>query len=199
MSSKAAAIIMLFIAFTCARANASILSGSVSFDSVNNLYTYSYALDNTSGPSPINELAILIDTAGPAFLLEPVATTSPAGWFFTEGSSGSVANPPLNEFGAFWAWRDGAVDVGDTLNGFSFTTPEPPASSTINNNYFLWASAFTGGPPCCYDVLEYGNIVAPDFAPYVDPPYVPEPQTWLMVSAGALVLLTARRKGLFHN
>jgi hypothetical protein len=166
---------------------------SVSFDSTTNLYTYSYALDNTFGPAAIDELSVLIDGAGFATSLEPAATTSRDGWFFHRAISGDSANPPLNEFGTFWLWQGGgavSMAAGDTLGGFSFTTAEEPLFSNSNNR-FLSAPTYTDSARAAFQRQQ-------QFAPFVDPipNPIPEPQTWLMLLAGTLGLLAAKRSQL---
>src|SRR6266852_3149165 len=81
-----------------------ILSGSVSFDSATNRFTYSYVVDNSVGPAPIHELSILINSARQDPFFMPAAHTEPPGWNFSPATSGSSALPPLNEFGTFWQW-----------------------------------------------------------------------------------------------
>src|SRR3974390_1627767 len=56
-----------------------ILSGSVVFDSKTNLYTYSYALDNTNGSKGVSEITIRVGKEGPP---SPVRYASPSGWDF---------------------------------------------------------------------------------------------------------------------
>ncbi len=71
---------------------AAILDGSVSFNGGTGLFTYSYTLDNTNGPSPIDQLSILVDsttnTDGPDFFLLGINHTDPTNWLFGVGSSG---------------------------------------------------------------------------------------------------------------
>jgi hypothetical protein len=212
------AVFLLLVAPFFGRAQANILSCSVSFDSTTtNLYTYSYTLDNTLGPAAndlsvlidgagcsvslgraaIDELSVLIDGAGFATSLEPAATTSPDGWFFHRAISGDSANPPLNEFGTFWLWQGGAavsLAGGGALGGFSFTTAEEPLFSN-SNNYFLFAPTYTGGPPLLLHHSGRATVQQRQrFAPFVDPKPtpIPEPQTWLMLLAGTLGLLAAK-------
>lgn len=187
------AVFLLLVASFFGRAQANILSCSVSFDSTTNLYTYSYTLDNTFGPAAIDELSVLIDGAGFATSLEPAAITSPDGWFFHRAISGDSANPPLNEFGTFWLWQGGgalSLAVGDTLGGFSFTTAEEPLFSNSNNR-FLSAPTYTDSARAAFQRQQ-------QFAPFVDPipNPIPEPQTWLMLLAGTLGLLAAKRSQL---
>jgi hypothetical protein len=180
---KKVAMVALVFASLCGNAGANILNGSVSFDSLTNLYTYSYVLDDSNSSTPIAELSVLIDSAG--FPRDPVSHTTPPGWNFDLAFSGSIAGPPYNESGSFWQWGGGPVAVGDTLDGFSFTTPVEPTTSD-KNNYFLFYS----------DVHEFGHIVAPDFSPNYVPPLspVPEPGSGAMLALGALTLVGLKRR-----
>jgi hypothetical protein len=164
-----------------------ILSGSVTQNGP--LYTYSYGLDNSSGPGPINELSILIDSAAINLTENPLSSTSPLDWNFHVAFSGGIANPPYNEFGTFWQWGGTDLSVGQTLGGFSFTTTVAPTTLT-NNNYFLFCpdncGSFTDG------IVEYGHIVAPDFAHPT--PQVPEPNSFgLTLLCSALVIISSNR------
>lgn len=162
-----------------------ILSGTVAQNG--SLYTYSYGLDNSSGPGPINEVSILIDSAAINLTLNPLSSTSPLGWSFHVAFSGGIANPPYNEFGTFWQWGGTDLSVGQTLGGFSFTTTVAP-TTLMNNNYFLFCpqncGSFTDG------IVEYGHIIAPDFAHPT--PQVPEPNPLgLILLSSALMIISS--------
>jgi PEP-CTERM motif len=196
LAAKRLIIFKLFIfailGFSFGIAQASpILYGAVSFDANTGLYTYSYALDNTNGTLPITEVSILVQDYGhppPAGMMHspliwPVAHTSAAGWNFVN-SFGGISPEPV---GAFYAWQaqdSGAVLVGSTLFGFSFTLDLAPTNASFSN-YFLFGENYflVGVPEGRGDVLEIGNIVAPLF-PNIPIPTVPEPSTWAMLLIG---------------
>ncbi len=145
---------------------ASILSGSVTQNG--SLYTYSYTLDNSSGPGPISELSVLVDYGNLQANVPPTSHIDPAPWNFQMTFSGSIANPPYNEVGSFWAWHaDSPLLVGQMLTGFSFTTGFAPTLST-SNNYFLFCPTSSCGSD---GIVEYGHIVAPQIGTQT----VPEP------------------------
>ena len=135
-----------------------ILTGSVSQSG--SIYTYTYTMDNT-GPGPITEINILVDYGNLLANVPPLSHSDPPGWDFQMSFSGSIANPPYNEFGSFWAWNSfvSPVAVGQTLSGFSFTTTFAPTTSA-SNNYFLYCGSCGGD-----GVIEFGNVVAPKVVP----------------------------------
>ena len=160
-----------------------ILSGSVSFDPTTGLYTYSYTLDNQSGPAPIYDIDILIDMTVIGYISS--SHTNPAGWTSYSAQSGYSALPPLDEYGMFWEWYTpgGGVPVGSDLSGFSLITRVAPSTSS-SNDYFLSGAGYSGGPAPNYGVAEYGHVVAPLFpADWV----VPEPSTALPAAIAGLM------------
>jgi len=170
---------------------ANVLSGTDSFDISTGLYTYSYILNNSGGTEGVNELAILVASPNKNFSLVPNAHSSPAGWDFLTAISGNIENPPVNEVGTFWRWFQGGsgLSVGNVLSGFSFSTTAAPTSST-SNNYFLYSSSLTGGPPGLNGVFEFGHVVAPAL--------VPEPASTYLLGLGlaAFSVMGLRRRGL---
>lgn len=171
--------------------SAPILSGSVTQSG--SLYTYSYTLDNTSGPGPIRSIFILINTLGYVPSLLPVSHTEPPNWGFGIAFGGV----PGVDAGMTWGWGGDitglGLPVGQTLSGFSFTTTRAPTTSTANN-YNLFCPEFCG--PFTDGDVEIGHIVAPaDFlvAP-PPPPGTPEPSFfWPVLVLGLTVLLLRGR------
>jgi len=186
-------ISLVTFAYACPlSANAALLSGNVSFDSNTGLYTYTYSLDNTSGPAAIKELSVLVDSSQNKDSTSPLSHTTPVGWSFGEAVSGGSADSPLNEYGAFWQWFAGeALPVGSTMGEFSFTTSFAPVAGSANN-YFLWSNSYTGGPSSIGNggIVEWGHIVAPDFVATV-----PIPAAFWLLGSGLMGLFgLARRK-----
>ena len=187
MNAKTLMVSALFIVSIIGRVEAlPILNGSVSFNPMTNLYTYSYLLDNSSGPAPITDFAILIDSTRDSFPIDPsltpIAHTEPPGWSFVLSVSGTSAFPPLNESGTFYEWNNFiGVPVGNVLSGFSFTTDRGPTPNA-NNNFLVFSTSFSGGPPSNMGIVEFGHIVGPDFG-------VPEPSSFALLSAGVLGLI----------
>ena len=176
-----------------------ILQGSVAFDAQTGLYTYEYTLDNSSGPTAITDINILIDSStrdGP-FAID-FTHTEPLGWEdFSRAASGTdIEGPPTNLFGTFWAWDNrpalvNPVPVGTILGGFSFSVPIAPTTST-ENNYFLFSQGYTGGP-FGGGVIEFGHIAAPDFQTAIVVP-APEPGTLVIMGLGLVGLGVMRRR-----
>ena len=149
-----------------------VVSSSVT--SLNGLYTYNYAIDNTAGSIPVDELAIVVARPPNQPDLTPVPAssfTSPAGWSFNIAVGGT---DPVS--GGLWEWQAlntaGAIQSGSSLSGFSFTTNVAPTQSALDN-YFLLSDGFNR--------IQIGNISAPEVA--IAHP-VPEPSTWAMLLIG---------------
>ena len=160
-----------------------LLSGSVLFDPANRLYTYSYTLDNPAAPAPVYEVSVLINsaTADPSFP-HPVHTGPPA-WNFFTAVSGGIADPPYNMFGTFWQWEGTGASASDldAILHFSFTTPRAPTTRAAHN-YFPFSGQLANSSADGNGILEYGHIVAPDFA--LAPQAAPEPATLTMAWLG---------------
>jgi len=149
-----------------------VVSSSVT--SLNGLYTYNYAIDNTAGSIPVDEFAIVVARPPNQPDLTPVppsSFTSPAGWSFNIAVGGT---DPVS--GGLWEWQAlntaGAIQSGSSLSGFSFTTNVAPTQSALDN-YFLLSDSFNR--------IQIGNISAPEVA--IAHP-VPEPSTWAMLLIG---------------
>jgi hypothetical protein len=88
-----------------AYALAPLLQGSVSYNPTSQLYTYSYSIDNRSGLKSIRELGVVIDSSTQNnYSLDPanIPHSVPPGYSLLLGTSGSIEDPPLNEFGMLW-------------------------------------------------------------------------------------------------
>ena len=136
-------------------AHASILVGEgVDFSARSGLYTYRYALDNRAGTKIITDFGILIIPGVALDRLPPLPHTSPPGWnMVTSVGGGSVGGG-----GTFQEWyTTGALLPGQYLSGFSFTTSQPPRSSTTTNYYVHSPQSGVGSGP-----LELGSIEAPE-------------------------------------
>src|SRR6266480_453114 len=117
-------------------AAAVVVSSSVT--SLNGLYTYNYAIDNTAGSIPVDELVIVVarpPNQPDLTPVPPISFTSPAGWSFQIGVGGT---DPVS--GGVWAWQAlqpvQSVQPGSSLSGFSFTTNVAPTIAPLDN-YFL--------------------------------------------------------------
>jgi hypothetical protein len=139
---------------------ATILSGSVAFDSNTGLYTYSYTLDNTKGSKAVSEITILVvrrNLVGPFPAPPwPVPYTSPNGWqfFISNGGLGS-------DVGSNYTWS-GYLPVGSVLSGFSFSLISAPVKSSLNDYFLFGWNINSSGRAIDGDVIEIGNIVAPN-------------------------------------
>jgi hypothetical protein len=169
--------------------SAPILSGSVTQNG--SLYTYSYTLNNTSGPGTIFGLTIAVNSLGAVPSINPLSHTEPLGWGFGTAFGGRF--PMVGEMVWGFGGSQVGVPVGQTLTGFSFTTPQPPTTSPADN-YNL----FCPGP--CGPILdgygEIGHVVGPaDFLiPQPPPGPTPEPSFFWPESL-ILILIVCLRGG----
>jgi hypothetical protein len=152
---------VIALAVLASPAHAGFLTGRSEYDTATHLFTYTYTLDNTAGSWPVTELSVLIAPGRVAFDLRPPAWSAPPGWVFGTSASGSIADPPYNEFGTFWFWDNpDGLPVGDRAE-FTFTSSYGPTGG--GNNYFVFA------PGAARDgrngVIEYGHTVAPVVTP----------------------------------
>jgi hypothetical protein len=135
---------------------ATILSGSVAFNSNTNLYTYSYTLDNTNGSKGVSEIIILVGRQGrPPW---PVPHTSPTGWNFDISNGGLGSDVGIN-----YTWR-GYLPVGSVLSGFSFSLSFGPIKSSLNDYFLFGWNINSSGHAIDGGVIKLGNIVAPNVA-----------------------------------
>jgi hypothetical protein len=173
-----------------------MLTGSVNFDDINGLYTYTYTLNTTSYEGNITIVDIWQNSG---FYFEgpfPVSHTEPAGWQFVL-SVGGVGNQPFgspeNIAGSFWSWwkNPSSNPIYSDIQTFSFTT-ERGVNSSQKNNYGLYNNG--SAIPSAY--VEVGHVVGPELVNinYPTPSLVPENETYVMMIAGLGVLGFLGRK-----
>ena len=161
-------------------ASANTLSVTTSFDANTKLWTYSYTLDNPSGPGNISDFAILVDPVDQTqytMLNYIVSSAVPSLW---EGPVWS-----FNQLGHYFEWHTGfcntcgSLPAGATLSGFSFSIPFGPASdfyqSAIGN---VGITGYIDGP----------SPLSPTFTP------LPATLPLFATGLGALGLLGWRRR-----
>lgn len=135
--------------------------GNVSVITPASLYLYRYVIDNRMGSTDITEISILVNSVAQNDSLIPSVHTEPSGWTFSVAESGSSADPPLDEFGTFWAWDNlTGLPPGAVSLPFSFITNRAPVL-TDHNNYFLFSPALESGPT--EGIAALGFTLAPDF------------------------------------
>jgi len=176
----------LFLLFIASQARAtSMLTGSVSFDDVTDLYTYTYTLDTAGFKGNITIVDILQNSG---FYFEgpfPVSHTEPAGWQFVLSVGGPLGGDE-NIAGSFWGWWISPVGnpTYNDIQTFSFTTKRG-VNTLLENNYGLFNNSLV--VPTGY--IEIGHIVGPEL---VNINYsvstVPENETYTMMMAGLGVL-----------
>jgi len=169
-----------------------LVSGTVSFDSATNIYTYDYSLGN-AGAVGITEFSIQVNSFRYSDFY-PLSYSSPSGWEFRVGALAGGSCVEGGECGGFWTWvpsNFGSVVLppGQTLGGFSFQTAVAPSTSA-GNNYLVIQPSYTESG------VLFGNVVAPDYLlPPPPPPAAPEPAATLLslIGLGCLTVLVRRR------
>jgi hypothetical protein len=187
---------VMFAALTVAALAASVqagpvLTGSASFDSTSNLWTYSYTVDNSTGTEQITAFEVIVNpyTTDPFFV--PLSPITPPGWvaqmgtgvgatFFTvPGAIGytlvqftayqEVLDPVTNTFTTQLVGTP--IAPGEIVSGFSFKNFDKPVPDDGRITYAIQGT----GPD-----LTFGYVTAPD-----DPfRGLPEPSTVVMAATG---------------
>jgi hypothetical protein len=177
--------VLLLVSFVSTKAD-TVLLGSVSFDPGTNLYTYSYTIDNTTGPAPIQYLMMQFS----ATAVPNTTITSPSGWGVSTSQRVNYGSPVLVSGDiVFWQSTSGLgttdIAVGSVLGGFTITTSAAPLT-TNQNNFVILGRPFTGGPEQYPAVVTWGHVTGPTSP-------VPEPSTLFLLGSG-LAGLAARAK-----
>lgn len=173
-------LLSLFLLSSSIPTMAGMLTGSVSFDSATQLYTYSYVVDNRLGAARIDTIDIVVNSHDMHLSFAPVSTTSPMNFIF-DGVSAGCGAPFGNPCETVWSWFDNGppgVPVGSVISGFSFVTRVAPSTNNYTN-YGLFALTLGNS------LVESGHIVAPE--------QTPEASTVVFVASG-LALLAFRRR-----
>lgn len=199
----------IIFVFLISNANATgIVTGEVSFDSSNNLYTYTYTLDTTTLLNSTVEFALLQNLGYDYEHPLPVSHSLPAigQWQFVISVGGLSHSGDQNIFGSFWTWQHSSFsssvsNVGNLV--FTFTTSRGVNTSNANN-YFIYNGGATSGPEENVGFIEVGHIVGPEFINFTPPPTSPVPETSIcaMMLTGIVLLDVTRRRRVFvekHN
>lgn len=177
---------LLMFWFSAATNAAPLVTGTVSFDSSNGLYTYTYVIDSQELPARgFRSFAILVDPLT-VYSKLPVAHFEPAGWEFYLSTGGYWDPPEIRIFGTFWQWATAEnVNPGGDLT-YSFTTPIAPDLGYANN-YFVYSGS-GAGPDELSPIISVGRSVGPVLG------VVPEPtQLWLWL-AGLFVFRVSMKR-----
>lgn len=176
----------------------SLLTGSVTFNEANSLYTYTYTLDETGFEKDVNSFGILQNTSFNYQEPLPISNTKPEGWDFVLAGVDTTISNGEQVSGTFWTFwkRAGYSEPYADIQTFSFTT-ERGVRTSSENNYFIDSRPCEGF--CEFE--EVGQIVGPEVITlnYVEPPIVsPVPENEIyamfMVGLGLMSFVSRRRK-----
>jgi len=169
-------------------ASATITLGSHSAGS----YTYDLSLTNTGTSGSTIGTFWFSWVPGQSYLASnPTVVSAPTGWENGPDSQ-SVGGA---EQGASIEWQAtssaGYLDAGKILSGFSFTTPDAPASVFGNSMY-----SFNGIHPSVLTAFVYAGVPFSDAGAKFQVQPVPEPTPALLLGAmgGAALLILRRRQ-----
>ena len=169
-------------------ASATITLGSHSAGS----YTYDLSLTNTGTAGSTIGTFWFSWIPGQNYLASnPTVVSAPTGW--EDGPDSNSVSGPQN--GASIEWQAtssaGYLDAGKTLSGFSFTTPDSPASVFGNSIY-----SFNGSYPSVLTAYVFGGAPFSGTGEQFQVQPVPEPSPALLLGAmgGAGLLILRRRR-----
>lgn len=193
---------LILLLFVCSKVQAApILTGDVSFDSLTDLYTYTYQLDTSQLTGQTIEVGILQNLGFNFTEPMPTSFTKPdSDWGFSIAVGGLKNSGEQNIEGSFWMWvTTSFVPSGaNNLLQFSFTT-ERGVNTSLANNYFIFSSGGTTGPAENPGFIEVGHIVGPEFVTINQVPVtaVPENDTYMMMVVGLTImgLMAKQQKG----
>ena len=169
----------------------SAVTGTVSYDPVTKLYTYTYTVDaSVLSSQGYVEFAIRqneqINWSGPL----PDAWGQSAGFNFFM-TAGSQPNPVLVP-GTFWTWISDTPNVVYTQDLVFWFSTTRGVSTDTRNNFFVFTGGGTTGPPGYEGFVDFGNIVGPALVNIEAPPgIVPEPGMALLWAMGLLPVMWA--------
>ncbi len=171
-------------------ASATITLGSHSAGS----YTYDLSLTNTGTAGSTIGTFWFSWIPGQSYLASnPTIVSAPTGW--EDGPDSQSVGGAFGEKGASIEWQAtssaGYLDAGKTLSGFSFTTPDAPASVFGNSIY-----SFNGSHPSVLTAFVYAGAPFSDTGEQFQVQPVPEPSPALLLGAlgGAGLLILRRRR-----
>jgi len=166
-----------------------MLTGTVTYDRVTQLYTYTYTLDDRSAPGAVDVVEIRIAThVYDLFHLNSISHAAPAPFtdFYTAVGGWDTPEFPGGTFYEWHAWEA----LPGIHSGLSFTSRHGPGTGDIAN-YALFSSAVTMPPLNLPDgFVEYGRVVAADLT------NAPEPGALVL---GIVGLVAFGLRGLRHS